>query len=162
MSLTATDDDLARRNNSTFGCLTFLSSHGACLPIPQLQKTHHSSFPAPGLMQVFDKSSRPMWTVINFCSPNSLWLNFYPTSPQYFCSKKKKKEILPFLSKPPLMPLTSFSPSTFGFMLHQFPLLFPTFNYSFSMDLSPILQTHSLCFDLKANKNRSRTLPSSF
>lgn len=60
------------------------------------------------------------------------------------------------------MPLSSFSPSSFRGMHHQCPHLFPIMYYSFSMDLSLILQTYLLCFVLKANKNRSRTIPFSF
>lgn len=68
------------------GFLTFLSSHShLSAKSPTLGIF---SFLAPRLINVSNKSWRPIWIIINFCSPNSLWLNFYPTSLQCFCSEK--------------------------------------------------------------------------
>lgn len=124
-SLAAAEKELAVRATSC-SWFSYLPVPQLHLPVsPQLWRRHTTPllYPGPRIMTLSDKSWRPVWTAINVCSPNSLWLHFYPNSSQHFCSEKGKHS----LSLPNLLrcPWPQFFPPASGSLFHQFPLLFP-------------------------------------
>lgn len=89
--------------------------------------------PSLRIMTVSDKSWRPIWTAIHFCSPDSSWLNFYPTSSRHFCAKAVSS---PFRLSPSPHAFDPVSSPASGSCSTSFPLPFPIFNDSFLRDLS--------------------------